>query len=278
VKDDFGLQRAVTMRFPPRVNGQTASDGDGHADMYVLFDGTTGKRIPQPPILEAVPNGATGAGATVANITARQFSSVWELQAVTVSQGYDPNNPSIRIDSARKVTGPGASPYVQQIIQTNIFLNCPVVPAGTTVDPVPGGPVANEPQMAQAFFNGQIVNFVPYDIEDGPDNPQVLFNFVDASGHVITRADSSGFPKLVASRAPGAPFYSPIWEIWTVHTDAATAATLNSKAAINTAQAAGTITVTSSGIRMNCPVVAVDGVPVPFLVVLALLGPAAARC
>jgi len=272
VKDDFGVQRVVTMRFPPRVNGQTASDGDGHADMYVLFDGTTGQRINQLPIIQAAPNGATGAGATVPNITAREFSSIWELQAVTVAQGYDPNNPSIRIDSARKVTGPGASSYVQQIIQTNIFLNCPLVPAGTIVDPVPGSPVANEPKMAQAFFNGQIVNFVPYDIEDGPDNPQVLFNFVDASGNVINRADGSGFPKMVASRAPGAPFYSPIWEIWTVHTDAATAANLKSKADINNAQAAGTITVTSSGIRMNCPVVAVDGVPVPFEDGFALLG------
>ncbi len=281
VRDDFGVQRVVTMRFPPRVNGQSASDGDGHADMYVLFDEATGQRIDQPPIIEAVPNGATGPGATVPDLTARLFSSIWELQAVTVGSvttttvkadgtttttvtPYNPNDPAIRIDSAIKVTGPGASPFVRKIIQTNIFLNCPIVPAGTTIDPVPGGPVANEPRVLQGFFKGQIVNFVPYDIEDGPDNPQVLFNFVDASGNVITRADNPQFPFLVASRAPGAPFYSPIWEIWTVHTDATTVLTLKSKAAINAAQAAGTITVTASGLRMNCPVVAVDGVPVPF--------------
>ena len=289
VKDDFGVQRVVTMRFPPRVNGQSASDGDGHADMYVLFDEATGQRIGQPPIVEAVPNGATGAGATVRDLTARLFSSIWELQAVTVgpattttrnadgttttkTTSYDPNDPSIRIDSAIKVTGPGASPFVRKIFQTNIFLNCPIVPAGTTLDPVPGGPVANEPKVLQGFFEGQIVNFVPYDIEDGPDNPQVLFNFVDPSGTVITRADNPKFPFLVASRAPGAPFYSPIWEIWTVHApDTATALTLKSKAAINAAQAAGTVTVTSAGLRMNCPVVAVDGVPVPFEDAFALL-------
>jgi hypothetical protein len=300
VRDDFGVQRVVTMRFPPRVNGQSASDGDGHADMYVLFDAATGQRIDQPPIIEAVPNGATGSGATVSDLKARLFSSVWELQAVTVGPvtttttttsidpitrlpvtkttttvtPYNPNDPAIRIDSAIKVTGPGASPFVRKIVQTNIFLNCPIVPAGTVIDPVPGGPVANEPRVRKAFFEGQIVNFVPYDIEDGPDNPQVLFNFVDASGNVVNRVDDPRFPFMVASRAPGAPFYSPIWEIWTVHVpNAATVKSLNlrSKAAINAALARGDVTVTSSGLRMNCPVVAVDGVPVPFEDAFALL-------
>ena len=45
----------LTMRFLPRVNGQNMSDGDKHADMYVLFNAATGQRIDQRPVIEAVP-------------------------------------------------------------------------------------------------------------------------------------------------------------------------------------------------------------------------------
>ncbi|PYN93560.1 MAG: hypothetical protein DMD91_29795 [Candidatus Rokuibacteriota bacterium] len=87
------------------------------------------------------------------------------------------------IDSAAKVV---ASPFVVKDLQTNIFLNCPIVPAGTAVDPVPGGPGPNEPQVMEAFFEGRIVNFVPYDIEDGGFNPQILYMFKDAAGNVLS--------------------------------------------------------------------------------------------
>src|SRR5213594_211141 len=45
----------LTMRFLPRVNGQNMSEGDKHADMYVLFNAATGQRINQRPVVEAVP-------------------------------------------------------------------------------------------------------------------------------------------------------------------------------------------------------------------------------
>src|SRR5688500_627367 len=47
----------VTMRFPPRVNGQNQSDGDASADLYVLFYSDNGERVNQRVILEAVPKG-----------------------------------------------------------------------------------------------------------------------------------------------------------------------------------------------------------------------------
>jgi len=272
--DQFGVEKRLMMRFPPRVNGQNESDGDKHADLFVLFDATTGKQINQPVILEAVPKNAAS-GLTVSDRKAREFSPIWELHAVMVESVYDPNIPNLLIDSADKVK---SSPLVREILQTSIFLNCPVVPNGSTVPP-------GTPQPEQAFFEGQIVTIVPYDIEDGEFNVQILFKFEDQDGFVLGRnADgtpakskiqTTGFtPHLVASHALGDPFYTPIWELWTVKVPNGTdVSTIRSSAAVRAGQAAGTFKIQSSGIRLDCPVVAIDGVPVPFEDAFDLLAP-----
>jgi hypothetical protein len=263
--DQFGVEKRLMMRFPPRVNGQNESDGDKHADLFVLFDATTLKQIDQPVILEAVPKNAAS-GLTVSDRKAREFSPIWELHAVLVESAYNPNIPTLLIDSADKVK---TSPLVREIVQTNIFLNCPVVPGGSTVEP---GTAQPEP----AFFEGQLVTIVPYDIEDGEFNVQIMFKFEDQDGFVLGRnpdgtparatAQSPGFtPHLVATHALGDPFYTPIWELWTVKVPNGTdVSTIRSAAAVRAGQAAGTFKVQSSGIRLDCPVVEVDGVPVPF--------------
>src|SRR5712691_8545113 len=53
--DQFGNEKLLDMRFPPRVNGQNQSDGDKHADMYVFFDANSGYQIDQPMVIEAAP-------------------------------------------------------------------------------------------------------------------------------------------------------------------------------------------------------------------------------
>src|SRR3989475_4339909 len=207
------------MRFPPRVNGQNMSDGDKHADMYVLYNAATGQKINQPPVIEAVPFPLT-----TNELVARKFTAVWELHALLVDPSYDPNNLETRIDSAFKVA---TSPYSIADVQTNIFLNCPIVPAGTVLDPVPGGPVANEPTVMEAFFEGEVVNFVPYDIEDGGFNPQILYIFKTPDGQVIT--DDNGIPKIITAKAPGDSFYASIWDVWAVTVPSASvAATITS--------------------------------------------------
>src|SRR5262249_30835331 len=115
----------LTMRFLPRVNGQNMSDGDKHADMYVLYNAATGQRISQRPVIEAVPFPLT-----TNELEARKFSPIWELHALLVDPSYDPNDPNVIIDSAAKIF---TSPYVVADMQTNIFLNCPIVPAGTVL-------------------------------------------------------------------------------------------------------------------------------------------------
>lgn len=237
----FGGGVPLTMHFPPRVNGQDESDGDRHADMWVLFNSATGARVSQPPVLEAVPHGAAGA---VSNLTARVFSATWALHAVTVAPTYDPSNLATRIDSSEKIH---TSALAINDYQTNIFLNAPVVPNGSTVDPGSVAPM-------QAFYEGQLVTIVPYDIEDGPLNPQTMFRFVDTQGHVI------GAPYLVASHIPTDQFFSSVWEIVSVHAPAGfNVTTLKSEADVQNAH----LPVTYAGIRINAPVVAVNGVTVP---------------
>src|SRR5204863_454995 len=154
--DQFGVTKTLTMRFPPRVNGQVESNGDKHADLYVLFDASTHLRLNHPLILEAIPNGATGPGATVSDLLARNFSPIWEVQAVMV----DTSVSSGLITSASQLF---TSLAVMEIIQTNIFLNCPIVPNGSTVDPG-----SSQPEDAFALLtdgNGQFdKNKFPFDV------------------------------------------------------------------------------------------------------------------
>jgi hypothetical protein len=233
----FGDGNVMTMRFPPRVNGQSFSAGDRHADLYVLFDAATGLPVPNAPfILEAIPKNGAGPNVPVDDLTARVFSSIWELHAVTIdTSGYDPSNPAIRIDSERKAF---TSPRVKNVYQTNIFLNCPVVPSGSTM----GGPN----RMHSAFWNGNAVQLATFEIEDGGFNPQVLFRFEDPSGNVCGGATN---PYLVASHAPGDPFYSTIWELWSVHVPNCN---INFRSR-NDFKNNG-YRITSTNIRLNCPV------------------------
>ncbi len=236
----YGGGRQVQMRFPPRVNGQNHSDGDKHADLYVLVDEMTKLPVPgQLPIVEHVPKGSAP---EVSDLDARKFSAIWEMQVAIVESGYDPTDPDQLIDSAHKLD---TSTLVRRIVQTNIFLNCPVVPNGSTTD------TGSRP-LEQAFYNGHVVTLAPYDIEDGPSNPQVMFKFEDPAGNTLPSAQD---PHLVISRLPGDPFYSSIWEVWTIVVPAGHPVTqIRSLADVQQ----GRFPMKSSHIRLNCPVIAVE--------------------
>lgn len=278
----FGDGKALMMRFPPRVNGQTQSDGDKHADLWVLVDETTGDFVQlngsrHPAILEFVPKNAAGPNFIISDFTARQFSAIWEIHVVTVSSSYDPTNLSQRIDSACKVE---SSSLVHEIFQTNIFLNCPVVPRGTVLpaEVAPGVPPNRPLVIEEAFFKGEIVEIVPYDVEDGGFNPQILWKFEDSAGNTLPSPQA---PHLVAARVPGEEFYSSVWEIWVVIVPDGFDVTT-----IKAARPVGDPTIPniadlikplpdgspgfpikSSHIRLNCPVVAIEttsGVFEPF--------------
>ncbi|MFQ5766638.1 MAG: hypothetical protein ACE5ID_01455 [Acidobacteriota bacterium] len=254
--DVFANGKILSMRFPPRVNGQTQSDGDRHADLFVLFDEATGLPIDQPFIIEAVAKNSA-LGQDVSDLNARMFSAIWEIHAVTVASWYDPRDPALLIDSTCKLF---TSTAVREIFQTNMFLNCPIVPWGSVVDP-------GSPPLEDAFFQGRLVKLAPYDMEDGGFNPQIMFKFEDEDGNT-QEGIKPGIPHLVASFEPGDPFYTSIWEIWTVHVpNGFDVTTLRSKQDVKDSG----FPITSSGIRLNCPVVKIDGDPFPFEDAFAML-------
>ena len=120
----------------------------------------------------------------------------------------------------------------------------------------------------EAFFESQIVHFVPYDVEDGGFNPQVLFIFKDANGNILPSADT---PRIITAKSPGDPFYSSIWEVWavTVPTGFDISTITSAKQIVD--NGVQKFPVSSTGIRMNCPVVSINGVAFPFEDAFALL-------
>jgi mono/diheme cytochrome c family protein len=239
----WGSGHRLRMRFPPRVNGQSHSDGDGHAAIYLFVDEATGLPVAgQLPVLDAVPKGAAP---NVPDLWARRYSAIWELSVVLTAPEYDPADPGVRIDAFEEIF---SSPHVRRICTTNVYLNCPVLPQGSTVDP-------GSPPLEHAWWRGHEILLAPYDVEDGISHPQILFKFEDSGGATLPSAAN---PHLVASRIPGEPFYSSIWEVWTVRVpDGYPVTTLRSKDAI---LAAG-LPIASANIRLNCPVVAVESAP-----------------
>src|SRR5262249_17343814 len=78
-------------------------------------------------------------------------------------------------------------------------------------------------------------------------------------------------PKIITAKSPGDPFYAAIWDVWAVTVpDAATAATITSAKQITNAGVAQ-FPIHSTGIRLNCPVVAINRVAFPFEDAFALL-------
>lgn len=254
---------ALTMQFPPRVNGQAQSDGDGAADMYVLFYSDTGNRVAQPVVLEAVPKGAA---AGVTNLTARLFSPIWRLRAVMVSPTYDPDNPAVRLDAVSKIA---TSSLVTQIYGTNVYAGAFVLPPGSIL-------TAQTPPIT-GYYQGQTVHLGATFVNDGTSPPQTLFKFQDANGNVLPSLNA---PQLVASHKPGGTFYSSIWEVWTVTVPAGTnVSTLTSRSQFLNAGGVPLrgFRVKSSGIRIMAPVTSAGGTPIPFEDPFALITDANGR-
>src|SRR5438309_2093017 len=114
---------------------------------------------------------------------------------------------------------------------------------------------------------GQRINQPPV-IEDGGFNPQVLFIFKDANGNILPSADN---PRIITAKSPGDPFYSSIWEVWavTVPTGFDISTITSAKQIVD--NGVQKFPVSSTGIRLNCPVVSINGVAFPFEDAFALL-------
>src|SRR5439155_24097092 len=136
-----------------------------------------------------------------------------------------------------------------------IASTAPIVPNDSTVDPGSSKP-------EEAFFEGQIVTIVPYDIEDGGFNVQTMFKFeevargvhytigrTNAGARATSTVDNANFvPQLVASHALGDPFNTSMWDVWTVTVPVGTdVSLLKSKDAIKAAALANGWPIAASG-------------------------------
>ncbi|MBI3845457.1 MAG: hypothetical protein HY292_12555 [Planctomycetes bacterium] len=221
------------------------SFGDGgatfHGHMFVLID-SAGRPVAQPPLLDAIPKGAAGAGVVVPDIVARTFSPTWEITFLRLRAGYNPNNPAIRIDTLCDVM---TSTYILDATTTNMYLNAPVVPAGSTVADGSRTPIA-------AQWQGQFVNIVPYDVNDWQAAISELYVFKDPNGLYV---GSPVFPL-----APGDENFNPLMRVMDVHVDGSYVAdSIQSKAAV----LASGFPIEYSGISINAPIVEVGGAAVP---------------
>ncbi|MBI4498245.1 MAG: hypothetical protein HY689_10135 [Chloroflexi bacterium] len=226
----------VKLRFFPRPSVGDGGPDDNHADMYI-FVFPDGRPVPQPPLLESAPKGALGSAGRVSDFDAQLFSASWEVHVVRVQPDYVPGT----ITSVCQLEDPA---LVLEDLQTNLFVNFPVLPPNATVPNLE----ANGLEIEEAFFEGQIVRFIEYEVHDREHEVSSIYFFRDPAGNF------RGNP--VVPRIPGMPHYSSFWEVQIVEVPADYVDnSLRSEAAI----LASGFTIVAAGFQVNCPVIEVAG-------------------
>jgi D-ribose pyranose/furanose isomerase RbsD len=202
------------------------------APIYVLFydDGTP---VPnQHNIIDVVPGDAG-------------YSDLWQVHRVTVPDGYVP-------DTIRSVAQLESSGYPIEALE--MFVNCPVVPEGSTL--------ANGPALTQGWYRGQTVFYPDFGLN--PVQTAPIYVLVYDDGMMVPGQQN------IINTVPGMAGYSAFWRVHMVTVpDDYEVNSLTSAAAL---VAAG-YPMQATAIIVNCPVVNVE----PMSVQLASLeagGPA----
>jgi hypothetical protein len=203
----------------PLVSGNTVLT----APIYVFITGMDADGNPQfvegqHNVIDVVP-GDSG------------YSDLWQVNLVTVDETYEPDS----IKSKADLDASGMAPEPVQM-----FVNCPVVPAGSTLE---GGEA-----LTQGWYKGEAV-FYP-DFGANPTFALPIFAF-------ITGMDSNGEPVFVEGQmnvidsVPDDDGYSAFWRVNMVTVPAEYVAnTIKSAAGV----AASGYETTETDINVNCPV------------------------
>ena len=160
------------------------------------------------------------------------YSDLWEVMLVTVPDGYEADSIKSRADVE-------SSGY--PIMPAGIFVNCPIVPEGTTFE--------NGEQLVQGWNKGEAVFYPDF----GPNQPAAIPIWV-----FITGMDSGGNPQFLEGQnniidsIPGDPGYSAFWLVNLVTVDDAYEP--NSIKSAADVVAAG-FEIATPGLVVNCPVV-----------------------
>jgi hypothetical protein len=161
------------------------------------------------------------------------YSDLWRVNLVTVTDGYE-------ADSVKAVSDVMSGGF--EVAETDIFVNCPIVEAGTTLE---GG----EP-LVQGWLNGEAVFYPDF----GANAPVAIPIWA-----FITGMDADGNPQFVEGQmniidaVPGDAAYSAFWRVNLVMVgDGYEANTYQSADAV---RAAG-MEIAETDIVVNCPVTA----------------------
>lgn len=161
------------------------------------------------------------------------YSDLWEVTFVTVPADYQANT----ITSAQEVIDGG---YEQK--KAGVFVNCPVVPAGSTLSDG-GAP------LVQGWYKGQEVYY--FDFGPNPTTPAPIYV-------LVTGFDADGNPQAVAGQSniidviPEDEGYSAFWSVNFVTVPADYQAnTITTAADV----LAGGYDITPAGLAVNCPVI-----------------------
>lgn len=163
------------------------------------------------------------------------YSDLWQVYLVTVSEDYE-------ADSIRSVSELMAENFT--ITQTDILVNCPVVPANSVLE-TGGG-------LTQGWYKGEAIYY--FDFGPNPDIAAPIYA-------LITGMDAQGNPQFVEGQlniidvVPGDEGYSAFWRVNLV--------TVPQEYMANTFKLAADVMasgydMTETDILVNCPVVNVS--------------------
>jgi hypothetical protein len=164
------------------------------------------------------------------------YSDLWDVTLVTVPADYAANT----FTSADQVRSSG-----YEMTEPGILVNCPIVPAGSTL--VEGGA-----PLVQGWYKGQEVFY--FDFGPNTDATATIYAFV-------TGFDGAGNPQFVSGQAnvidviPGDAGYSAFWHVTLVTVPEGYVA--NSIQSADEVMASG-YEMTQTDIVVNCPVLRTD--------------------
>jgi hypothetical protein len=162
------------------------------------------------------------------------YSDLWQVMMVTVPDGYTP-------DSVKSKADLDAAGY--DITETNMFVNCPVVPAGSTLES--GRP------LTQGWYKGEEVFYPDFGMNNTSAIPIYVF---------IHGMNADGTPDFVEGQnniidqVPGDAGYSAFWQV--IMVTVPQSYTPNSIRSASAVLASGFAT-TPTDMIVNCPVTTV---------------------
>ena len=159
------------------------------------------------------------------------YSDLWQVMMVTVPSDYEPDS----ITSKEEIDDAGL-----EVTATDMFVNCPIVPAGSTLE--------DGPALTQGWYKGEEVFYPDF----GANSPVAIPIYVFIHG-----MNADGTPDFVEGQAniidavPGDAGYSAFWRVTMVTVPAGY--TPNSIRSADAVTASG-FTMTQTDLVVNCPV------------------------